>query len=337
MKPSSRPISSSCSKWPRLEKNRLPGSRQMLWRRPLLSVSRTHSPARSGPRWTPDQASGATSVEHARHPRRAPRSRLSGAVLAERLVDVGGGRARRRSSRRPRPGGTPCAGVRLIARIRSSPTIVDRAARVPRSRVRATVETATHGRRSSGVASSAASLTTPIGRAGAGDGHDAAGLGLLRAAYGLGERQVVGDGEGTPGQVAGHQGGQPAPEPGRRHGGGGAGPEEQRDDEREDEVDDVGLRRRASRSMQQRPAQDRDGGDPAAPAGDDGAAVGVCRSTPQTPALSTRPPSSGSPGTRLRTPTSRLAPARPSTASRSSPSGVTNQRPQRAPRRPRSR
>ena len=46
--------------------------------------------------------------------------------------------------------------------------------------------------------------------------------------------------------------------------------------------------------------------------------------TRHTPLLSTRPPSSGSPGTRLRTPTSRLAPARPSTASRSRPSGVTN-------------
>ena len=46
---------------------------------------------------------------------------------------------------------------------------------------------------------------------------------------------------------------------------------------------------------------------------------------PQTIDFSTRPPSSGSPGTRLRTPTIRLAPARPSTAISSSPSGVTNQ------------
>ena len=38
-----------------------PASRQMLCRRPLPSSSRTHSPSRSGPRWTPDQASVATS------------------------------------------------------------------------------------------------------------------------------------------------------------------------------------------------------------------------------------------------------------------------------------
>ena len=44
---------------------------------------------------------------------------------------------------------------------------------------------------------------------------------------------------------------------------------------------------------------------------------------PHTPALRTRPPSRGSPGTRLRTPTSRLAPARPSMARRVRPSGVT--------------
>ncbi len=51
---------------------------------------------------------------------------------------------------------------------------------------------------------------------------------------------------------------------------------------------------------------------------------------PHTAAFSTRPPSSGRPGTRLSTPISRLAPARPSTAIRSSPSGVTNQRPSAA-------
>ena len=68
--PSSRPISSSCSRWPLLEKNRLPGSRQKLWRRPLPSRSRTHSPARSGPRWTPDH-SGA-SVACVSHPGTVP-------------------------------------------------------------------------------------------------------------------------------------------------------------------------------------------------------------------------------------------------------------------------
>ena len=78
--PSSRPISSSWSRWPLLEKNRLPGSRQKLWRRPLPSTSRTHSPARSGPRCTPDHCnvvgeslSSATPGTYSRD-RRAPQS-----------------------------------------------------------------------------------------------------------------------------------------------------------------------------------------------------------------------------------------------------------------------
>ena len=47
----------------------------------------------------------------------------------------------------------------------------------------------------------------------------------------------------------------------------------------------------------------------------------------QTADLSTRPPSSGSPGTRLSAPTSRLPKASPSTTISSSPSGTTNQSP----------
>ena len=96
----------------------------------------------------------------------------------------------------------------------------------PSSSVRATVETATQGRRSSGVASSAASLTRPTGRPLPVTVTMAAGLGLARAADGLGERQVVGDGEGTAGQVAGDQGGSRRRSRGRRDRGGGAGPEE---------------------------------------------------------------------------------------------------------------
>src|SRR6478609_3448266 len=61
VKPSSRPISSSCSMWPRLEKKRLPATSSKLWRRPFWSTRRIHSPTRSGPRWTPDQASAGTS------------------------------------------------------------------------------------------------------------------------------------------------------------------------------------------------------------------------------------------------------------------------------------
>src|SRR5215212_2303667 len=87
--PSSRPISSSWSKWPRLEKKRFPGSRQMLCRRPLLSVSRTHSPALSGPRWTPDQTSGATSSPFPASVEPMTGTLLTG--LPERPVDVGSG------------------------------------------------------------------------------------------------------------------------------------------------------------------------------------------------------------------------------------------------------
>src|SRR4051794_26039130 len=54
LNPSRRPIRSSWSIDPRLVKNCLPACRQMLCRRPLVSVSRTHSPASSGPRCTPD-------------------------------------------------------------------------------------------------------------------------------------------------------------------------------------------------------------------------------------------------------------------------------------------
>ena len=50
---------------------------------------------------------------------------------------------------------------------------------------------------------------------------------------------------------------------------------------------------------------------------------------PHTSDFSTRPPSSGRPGTRLRTPTIRLAPASPSTAISSRPSGVTDLRAER--------
>src|SRR4051812_26011186 len=92
--PSSRPISSSCSRWPLLEKKRLPGSRQKLWRRPLPSTSRTHSPGRSGPRWTPDQCcslSGGGSLCSATRGTYSPAPAGSVRDRAEGPVDVGGG------------------------------------------------------------------------------------------------------------------------------------------------------------------------------------------------------------------------------------------------------
>ena len=105
-------------------------------------------------------------------------------------------------------------GVRPIAATRSSPAIVAGSVR-PSSRLRATVDTATHGRRSSGVATQGGLVDQADGPAGAGDGDDAAGLRLVGAAYGLGQRQVLRDREGTPGQPAGDQ---------RRAAGGGCAP-----------------------------------------------------------------------------------------------------------------
>ena len=107
--------------------------------------------------------------------------------------------------RRP---GRPC-----MARISVLAGDVGRQARGRRSRVRATALTGTQGRRSSGVASSAASLTIADGRPSRSSDDDAAGLRLLGAAYRLGQRQVVGDREGTAGQGAGLQRRQPAADP----------------------------------------------------------------------------------------------------------------------------
>src|SRR5919112_1616577 len=94
VKPSSRPIMSSWSRWPLLEKNRLPATSSKLCLRPLLSTRRTHSPSRRGPRWTPDQASAGTSGEGSDMARRLVAGRAkhsAGGALAERAVDVGGG------------------------------------------------------------------------------------------------------------------------------------------------------------------------------------------------------------------------------------------------------
>ena len=75
----------------------------------------------------------------------------------------------------------------------------------------------------------------------AGHGDDAAGLRLLGAAYGLSQRQVVGDGERAARELAGDQARQPPSQPGGRHGRGGPGPQEHRDHEGQDEVEQLGL------------------------------------------------------------------------------------------------
>ena len=82
---------------------------------PCWSTSRTHSPSRRGPRWTPDQASAGTSGEGsdmARSPSGpSGRSRLSGERCRGRRGRRRRSTARRRSGRRPRRGGTPRRGV----------------------------------------------------------------------------------------------------------------------------------------------------------------------------------------------------------------------------------
>src|SRR6476661_6780417 len=97
VKPSSRPIMSSWSRWPLLEKNRLPATSSKLCLRPLLSTSRTHSPSRSGPRWTPDQASAGTSAGSSVERSDMAQTLVAGAPIhsaggvgPERPVDVGG-------------------------------------------------------------------------------------------------------------------------------------------------------------------------------------------------------------------------------------------------------
>ena len=92
VKPSSRPISSSCSRWPLLEKNRLPGSRQKLCRRPLLSTRRTHSPraAGRGARRTRPRGSRASS-RPVSHLGTVPSAAGQSRDRPEGAVDVGGG------------------------------------------------------------------------------------------------------------------------------------------------------------------------------------------------------------------------------------------------------
>ena len=210
--------------------------------------------------------------------------------------------------------------------------------RRPAPRLRATAEVGTQGRRSSGWRATAASLTSRPGGRSASTVTRLPACGLLGPAHGLGERQVVGHGEGTARQGAGAE---------ARAAGARTGAEAiaalapaQRNSAMHDgdqEVDDVG--RRSPAPLEQRPASQgerrRRRDRPSRRRSCRGAWLPV---TFQTAACSTRPPSSGSPGTRLRTPTSRLAPAsRPSTAARSRPSGRDRPQRQRQQRRRRAR
>ena len=200
------------------------------------------------------------------------------AVLAEGALDVERPTARRRCCRRPRRGGTRGPACRTsrapAARPRSSAGRL-----MPGSMVRATVETATQGRRSSGVATQrrladqadGPPLPVTVIRlpASASRARRTASAGAGRRA-----RPARGGPAGAPPGRAGCCG------PGRTDSAdGGGGPQEQRHHAGEQHVEDVG-RRAEERLLEQRPGERGDGGHATGPGGDDGALEHVAGGTP---------------------------------------------------------
>ena len=296
MKPSSRPMMSSWEIPPRLVWKDLPGSRQMLWRRPLASVRRTHSPgcqrsaAYAGPvvgRRRPGY------VVHLRAPSSKARSTSTVASTPKMEPSPRRGRTPRRACATwPGPGPRP----------RCRP-----AAPGPSSRVRATELTGTQARRSSGVASSAASLTMPLSRSSPAWTTIAPASALLRPAYGLGDGQVVGDGDHPAGERARLECGQPPAHAGADHRGGRPGPQERGDDHRHHEVEDVGPGGRRTRASGSDGQNSTDGDHASAPRRRRWCRGACCRSASRrTPRAPDRRRAAG-PGTRLSTPTTRLA------------------------------
>ena len=84
------------------------------------------------------------------------------------------------------------------------------------------------------------------------------------------------------------------------------------------------------RLLHQRPAQDRDGDDPAPPAGDDGAAVGVAGEPPHG-GLEHPPAVERQAGHQVEGADQQVGAGEAPTAIRTSPSGTTNHRPGRRP------
>ena len=338
MNPSSRPISSSCSRWPRLEKNRLPGH-QLEVVAPALLVGQPHPLARpqrtavhprprlgwdvgghgltgllghAGEGIGPGRACGlvqtagvdrsklrfGTKPQPHRHPGVgvAPGERARCGVRSGRPSPPSSGRdvlaqalARKARStsaveRTPKmlPSGSrrrySPAGRALIARIRSSPPIPD-------GQPQALLERAGDRRgRDPGAAfdrdRQQGGLVDHADRhAARGHGHDAARLDLLRTAYGLGQRQLARDGEGTARQVAGDEVRQPGPDPRGLQRWRGAAPQEHRDHAREDEVDHGRLATQDLRG-QEGVADGEQRDHAAAPRRDDRAAVRVTADAP---------------------------------------------------------
>ena len=268
--------------------------------------------------------------------RAEPVGRLSGGVLAERPVDVGG----RQHAVDP--------AVRLDEEVLLGRASADREDQVLArdGRRAASAPPPSCGRPSRppprdaarpGIAVTAASLTMPTGV------PSAVTVTMLPASASCArrtasaERQVLGDGERTPRERARDEGGQPLPQPGVRHRGGRAGPEEQAEDERRGrsrgwsggDADDRLLDQRPGRaaaSAVRRPPQ------PAT-------MVPRCWSpeAPQTDGLEHPAAVERQPGHEVEHADQQVGAARrPSIATRTSPSG-TGTRPDRGQRRPRSR
>ena len=257
-------------------------------RRPLRSVSRTHSPARSGPRCTPDAGSGLAVVVGGRHAAQSRRDagRASGPVgppSGQPVAAKAGPRprwsARRRRCRRARRGGTPWRATSCIARISCSPPM-------SAGRREAGVEGAGDGAdRQPGAAvlrggDDRGLVDQPTGRPSVSGGDDRAGLGLLGAADGLGERQVLRRPRayGGPGRGPAAPGAGPGPSPRRspaRPPSRGTSRAAARRGSR------CGPVRMPSHAMSSRArASMSSGDDPPGPAGDEGAAVRVAGELP---------------------------------------------------------
>ena len=233
----------------------------------------------SGPRWTPDQV-GATS------------SRSSGWSGDPRVLS-GAARWKARSTsavartpkscRRARRGGTPSAGRAAASPgSASSPDDVGRQ-RSPWLERAGDGADRIHGRRSSGVASTAASLTTPTGRRSESRVTMRAGLRLLRPADRLGEREVVRHARGYGARARG-PGGSGSRRRSARDTIAAVAPvhRNQREDERDHVVDESGGVPKHGSHAANGETSTSDRGDPAAPAGDDRAAVRVA-GEPSTP------------------------------------------------------
>ena len=267
----------------------LPAARVMVCSRPLGSVSWARSPARNGPRRCA-----------------AP----VGSLDRRRSVNSAPGPARRRAT--PPPRGPPRPG--RSTRYSLDGMGLDRGEQVgagqatgrirPGSSERDTEDTGTQGRRSSGVATTAASLTSPTGRPSPATTTTALAPACAGPADRLGQRHVGGHGQGRAQQSVHGEVGQPGPQPALRHRLARPRPtRRRRSGPPTPSRSDRARRPRPSASNSGRAKTSTATTRPAQPA----ATIPAVRRpvARHTPAASTRPPSRGSPGSRLKTATRR--------------------------------